>query len=190
MLKNKLLKIFGIALFVCLITLMGKVNAMPECKLDGRTLTIQIKDPTNLLDAYIFANQHDGKFDHLIVKGFIHYMAFNSLEGIAKGCKSIDLSDLKIQTTNILPAGSFNQNDTVEKLVFPENMEIIQEQICWSCRKLKTVILPKNLKAIKDAVFQYCGVLNLKISKNIKTGKSVGQGSPGVILPNNSCTIL
>ena len=87
MLKNKLLKIFGIALFVFLITLMGKVNAMPECNLNGETLTIINKEPGKLG----YANTPTrSKFDHLVIKGIITYLEFGDIELIGRECKSID----------------------------------------------------------------------------------------------------
>ena len=191
MLKNKLLKIFGIALFVCLITMIGKVSAtMPECKLDGRTLTIINKEEGKFSDAYEYAYQNNQKFDCLVLKGVIHPIEFVGVESIGNLCRKIDLLDLKIR---YIPAGSFKDNHVLEELVFPAQLETIQQSVCYGCYNLTKVTLPKNLKVIADFVFQYCKNLKLRIPRGVKIGKRVGACSPGVILLDKCdkpCTIV
>ncbi len=183
MLKNKLLKILGVVLFMGLILSAGKVSAAPKCKIEARTLTIYNKTPGELTGAISFLTQNKQPYDHLVITGNLSYLEFVNVEIMAKECKTVDLSGLKFNRGGI-PNGSFEDYEKLEVLIFPKDTRLIGALMCYSCRNLKTVVLPKNLETVGDGAFQYCQSLHLTIPKNVRVGEGIGRGSPGVIIAN------
>ena len=70
---------------------------------------------------------------------------------INKTTKEIDLSDF-----SVIPEGLFNGRTDVQKIEFPDGVEIIMNNACEGCTALEEAVFPPSLKVIESEAFADC----------------------------------
>lgn len=68
--------------------------------------------------------------------------------------------------SKVLPG--FFQSTGIENIVLSDNVEEICENALWSCRKLKKIVLPKNLKTIRSGAFGETSLKELIIPSSVE----------------------
>lgn len=82
------------------------------------------------------------------------------------------LEDADIQVLDKLeriPYGYFEDNKTLNGIIIPEHIKLIQAEAFYNCRYLQEVKLPQNLEEIQDSAFTYCSDLSyIELPRSLK----------------------
>ena len=63
---------------------------------------------------------------------------------------------------------AFEKNTTLQKIIFPETLEIIEEKAFWKCARLSEAVFPQNLKKIGGAAFKETALEELVIPASVE----------------------
>ena len=100
---------------------------------------------------YDFCKEHEkiAKFFEIKVEGGVKYRA-SVVVGFEEDAKEITIPD----GLTTLPRANFP--DSVEKIVFPNSMTQLKEEVCRGLENLKTVILPDSITSLPYRAFSNC----------------------------------
>lgn len=86
-------------------------------------------------------------------------------------------------------AGAFEWRLDITEVIFPDSLETLESYAFYSCKKLESIVLSKNLKVIGERCFAYTGLRNRVVIPDSVTeiGESAFRGSDfsEIILPKN-----
>ncbi len=93
-------------------------------------------------------------------------MWINSIEcsSVPSGMKTIFIKE----GTEIIPEAFFKDSD-IEYVYIPDSVKIIESHAFEGCKKLESIILPKNLEKIGNYVFAKSGIRQIMFPDNIKS---------------------
>jgi len=88
---------------------------------------------------------------------------------------AIGLADKTIETVDfhndckLIAGGSFTSNTIISKINISENIETIGKLAFWNCSSLEELLIPSNVKTIKNGAFNRCGFKSVIIEEGLQT---------------------
>ncbi len=99
----------------------------------------------------------------LTVSGTLNTDDFTALQKFTV----LDLSDVTIDSSTMLPASAFKSNTVLTKITLPTSITELGASAFQSCTALSEVVMGENLKIINSSAFQSCSLM--KTSLNVSS---------------------
>lgn len=128
------------------------LDYVPECYLFGSNVT-NIDIPNHITSIQDTAFSDCSKLNSIKLPSKLTYIGINAF----RYCDSLNEMSIP-DTVQYIGSGAFRASG-ISNIIFPQSLDVIEDNICSNCHKLQSIILESDIRKIGDFSFSNCNNL-------------------------------